>query len=166
MLRRRASWFALCAVLAPLAAPATRAANAEPISFGAGQAIIDLNRVHWATLKAEGVPPGAQIFVLRGSLSGGPVEALIKLPAHYAFPNHSHSSDETYVWLKGPFTYANQDGRSAKFNTQTFIGLPGNTPHALICGSQPCVFYVRYSRSFDMKVYPMPKMKQSSSNEE
>jgi hypothetical protein len=53
----------------------------------------------------------------------------------------------------------NEDGRSAKFSAQTFIGLPGNTPHALICGSQPCIFYVRYSQSFDLKVYPMPKLK-------
>jgi quercetin dioxygenase-like cupin family protein len=158
MLRRSASSFAVWAVLASLAAPA-KTANAQPVSFRAGEAIIDLNRVHWAPLKAEGVPPGPQIFVLRGSLSGGPVEVLIKLPAHYTLPNHSHTSDETYVWLKGPFRYVNRDGRSAKFGAQTFIGLPGNTSHALICGSQPCIFYVRYSQSFDMKVYPMPKLK-------
>lgn len=154
-----------CALLADLVLLVASAkaviadANSQPISFGADQSIIDLNRLRWAPLKAEGVAPGPQIAVLRGSMSAGPVEVLLKLPAHYTFPTHSHTSDETYVWIQGPFTYVNLDGRSAKLSGQTFIGLPGNVPHALVCGSQPCVLYVRYSRTFDMKVYPMPTLK-------
>jgi len=41
----------------------------------------------------------------------------------------------------------------------TFIRLPPNVPHGVICGDDPCLLYVRYSRSFDLKTYPMPAMK-------
>jgi len=159
MLRCRSRWLAILFALTSLSAARAVAAAGADAQSSPGQSIVDFNRLHWAPLRGQGVPAGAEIAVLRGSLSGGPVEALVKLPAHYVFPNHSHTSDETYVWIKGPFTYVNQEGRSAKLSGQTFIALPGNTPHALICGSRPCVFYVRYSRSFDLKVYPMPKLK-------
>ena len=133
--------------------------NGQPLSFGAGQAIVDLTKVQFAPLKSEGVPPGPEIAVLRGSMTAGPVEVLLRLPANYTFPNHSHSSDETYVWLKGPFTYVSDDGKAARLSGQTFIGLPPHVPHALICGNKPCLLYVHYSQTFDMKIHPMPKLK-------
>ncbi len=135
----------------------------KPLSFGPGQSLIDLNEVKWAPLNSEGVPPGPEIAVLRGDLKAGPVEVLLRLPAKYTFPNHSHMSDETYVWIKGPFTYVAEDGTAARLSGQTFISLPGNVPHALICGKQPCLFYVRYSQTFDMKIHPMPKVKKTRS---
>ena len=135
----------------------------KPLSFGPGQSIVDLTEVKWAPLKTEGVPPGPEIAVLRGDLKSGPVEVLLRLPAKYTFPNHSHMSDETYVWIKGPFTYVAEDGTAARLSGQTFVSLPGNVPHALICGKQPCLFYVRYSQTFDMTLHPMPKVKSAGS---
>ena len=38
-----------------------------------------------------------------------------------------------------------------------YISLPGNTPHALKCQGEPCIFYLRYGRPFDWHVHPMPK---------
>lgn len=143
----------------PVIAEEGNPTSGQPLSFGAGQSIVDLTKVQFAPLKSEGVPPGPEIAVLRGSMTAGPVELLLRLPANYTFPNHSHSSDETYVWLTGPFTYVADDGRAAKLSGQTFIGLPPHVPHALVCGSEPCLFYVRYSRAFDMKIHPMPKLK-------
>ena len=70
-------------------------------SFGPEQVIADASRLEWAPLKLEGLAPGAEIVVLRGDLSKGPSELLLRIPAHFVVPNHSHSSDETYVWLKG-----------------------------------------------------------------
>ncbi len=47
---------------------------------------------------------------------------------------------------------------AAKMSGQSFISLPGNAPpHAIQCGSASCLFYLRYSRPFDHKVYPMPE---------
>ena len=78
--------------------------NKQPFSFGVDQSIIDLQKLVWAPLEAEGIPRGPEIAVLRGDAKIGAFEAVVRLPAHYTFPNHSHTSDELYVWLQGDFT--------------------------------------------------------------
>jgi Cupin domain len=140
-------------------AAGTVASNKQPLSFGTGQTIIDLQKVVWEPLKGEGIPPGPQIAMLRGDLAAGGGEALIRLPANYTFPNHSHTSDELYVWIQGDFTYIAEDGRAVKLSRHTYISLPGGVPHALKCGKTPCVFYVRYAGPFDYKIHPMPARK-------
>ena len=133
--------------------------NKQPLSFGQGQTIIDLQKVVWEPLKGEGIPPGVQIAMLRGDLAAGGGELLVRLPAHYTFPNHSHTSEELYVWIQGDFTYIAEDGTATSLSRHAYISLPGNVPHALKCGKTPCVFYVRYAGPFDYKIHPMPARK-------
>ena len=135
------------------------ASNKHPLSFGKDQTLIDLNKVVWEPLTGEGIPPGPEIAILRGDLAAGGGEAFVRLPANYTFPNHSHTSDELYVWIKGDFTYIADDGTATELSGQTYISLPGGVPHALKCGKEPCVFYLRYSRPFDYKIHPMPASK-------
>ncbi len=96
--------------------------------------------------------------MLRGDFAHG-CELIVRVPAGYLLPNHNHTSDETYIWLKGDFTYINgTDGQSAKMSGQSFISLPGSAPpHAIQCESDACLFYLRYSRPFDHKVFAMPE---------
>jgi quercetin dioxygenase-like cupin family protein len=133
--------------------------NTQPFTFGTDQTIIDLNKLAWGPLTAEGVPAGPEIAVLRGDGKAGVLEAMVRLPANYTFPNHSHTSDELYVWIKGDFTYIAADGTATPLSGQTYISLPGGVPHALACGPAPCVFYLRYSRPFDMHIHAMPPPK-------
>jgi quercetin dioxygenase-like cupin family protein len=135
------------------------ASNKHPLSFGTGQTIIDLQKVVWEPLKGEGIPPGVQIAMLRGDLAAGGGELLVRLPANFTFPNHSHTSDELYVWIQGDFTYIADDGTATPLSRHAYISLPGNVPHALKCGKTPCIFYVRYAGSFDYKIHPMPARK-------
>ena len=137
-------------------ADAKSGSNKHPLSFGKDQTIIDLNKVVWEPLTGEGITPGAEIVILRGNLAAGGGEALVRFPANYTFPNHSHTSDELYVWLKGDFTYVAADGTTTEFSGQTYISLPGGVPHALKCGKEPCVFYLRYGRPFDYTIHPRP----------
>lgn len=133
--------------------------NKQPLSFGADQTIIDLNKIEWGPLELEGFEPGAEVAILRGDLATA-AEVLIRLPAGYTVPNHSHTSDETYVWIKGEFTYIAADGTAKEMSGQSFISLPGQAPpHALICGPKPCYFYLRYTRPFDVQVHEMPSIK-------
>ena len=120
--------------------------------------IIDLNKIEWSPLELEGVPPGADVAVLCGDFAHG-CELVVRVPAGYLLPNHNHTRDETYIWLKGDFTYINgTDGQSAKMSGQSFISLPGSAPpHAIQCESAACLFYLRYSRPFDHKVFAMPE---------
>jgi quercetin dioxygenase-like cupin family protein len=135
------------------------ASNKQPLSFGKGQTIIDLQKVVWEPLKGEGIPPGVQVAVLRGDLAAGGGELVVRLPANYTFPNHSHTSDELYVWIRGDFTYIAEDGTATPLSRHAYISLPANVPHALRCGKTPCVFYVRYTGPFDYKIQPMPAQK-------
>jgi quercetin dioxygenase-like cupin family protein len=125
--------------------------------FGADQTIVDVGKVEWQPLKAEGLPAGIEIAALRGDLAKGGGEVLLRLPANYTVPNHSHTSDELYVWLKGAFAYVAADGEAVEIAGPAYISLPGNTPHALKCHNEPCVFYVRYGRPFDLHLHAMPK---------
>jgi hypothetical protein len=140
-------------------AAAKVASNKQPLSFGTGQTIIDLKKVVWEPLKGEGIPPGVQIATLHGDLAAGGGELLVRLPAHYTFPNHSHTSDELYVWIQGDFTYIADDGTATPLSGNIYIRLPGNVPHALRCGKTPCIFYVRYTAPFDYKIHSMPAKK-------
>lgn len=133
--------------------------NKQPLSFGKDQTIIDLTKVSWEPLAGEGIPPGPEIAILRGNLAAGGGEALVRLPANYTFPNHSHISDELILWLKGNLTYIAADGTATDFSGQTYISLPGGVPHAVKCGKEPCVLYLRYSRPFDYSIHPMPANK-------
>jgi quercetin dioxygenase-like cupin family protein len=133
--------------------------NKQPLAFGADQTIIDLNKLVWEPLTIEGTPPGPEIAVLRGDGKVGVLEAVVRLPANYTFPNHSHTSDELYVWLKGNFTYIAADGTATPLSGQAYISLPGGVPHALACGAEPCVFYLRYGRPFDIHLHSMPQAK-------
>jgi hypothetical protein len=84
---------------------------------------------------------------------------VVRLPAHYTFANHSHTSDEVDVWFKGNFTYIAADGTTTSLNGQPYISLPGNVPHALACGAEPCVFYLRSSCPFDLHLHAMSTLK-------
>jgi len=128
-------------------------------SFGPDQTIVDIGMLAWAPLKLDGLPEGIEIATLRGDLAKGGGEILLRTPPGYVVPNHSHTSDELYVWLKGPFTYVAADGTRQQMSAPAYISLPGQTPHALECGSEPCVFYLRYGRPFDLQVHAMPAHK-------
>lgn len=134
------------------------ATSSSPLSFATDQTIIDLNKIEWAPLELKGFEPGAEFAVLRGDLAHGS-ELIVRVPPNYLLPNHNHTSAETYIWLKGAYTYIDgKSGKSAPMSEQGFISLPGNSqPHAIRCGDEPCVFYLRYPRPFDHMVYPMPK---------
>src|SRR3984957_6550087 len=155
------SLVAIAFVVATFAAD-TSAQQSPPngfYSFGPDQTIADISKLEWGPLKLDGLPPGIEIAALRGDLAKGGGEILLRTPPKYVVPNHSHTSDEIYVWVKGAFTYIAADGTRQKMTAPAYISLPGQSPHALECGDEQCVFYVRYSRPFDLQVHAMPAPK-------
>jgi quercetin dioxygenase-like cupin family protein len=132
--------------------------NLKPLSFGTDQTIVDLTKIVWTPLELDGLAPGVEIASLRGDLAKGEAEILLRIPAGYKVPNHTHTSDELYVWLQGAFTFIAHDGTRTKFSGPAYISFPGNAPpHGLECGKgSPCVFYLKYSRPFDIRYTPEP----------
>lgn len=133
--------------------------NLKPLAFGDDQTIVDVKKLVWEPLKVEGLPKGAEIALLRGDFGKDGVEAILRIPPGYKVPNHTHTSDELYMWISGAFTLIAHDGTRTDFDGPAYISFPGNAPpHALECGkSDPCIFYLRYSRPFDIKYAPEAK---------
>ena len=159
---RHASLIAVGALLMAFMSNVAPAQQPQPkgvYSFGPDQTVADITKVDWAPLKLAGLPEGIEIATLRGDLAKGGGEILLRTPPGYVVPNHSHTSDELYVWLKGAFTYIAADGKRQPMNAPAYISLPGQTPHGLECGSEQCVFYLRYGRPFDLQVHAMPPPK-------
>jgi hypothetical protein len=127
--------------------------NKKPLSFGDDQTIVDITKVVWEPLEVKGLAPGAEIAMLRGDLGAGDSQLLLRLPPNYYVRNHSHTSDEVYVWIKGAFKLIAHDGTETEFDGPAYISFPGNAPpHGLKCGAkEPCILYLRYSRPFDIK---------------
>ncbi len=126
--------------------------NLKPIAFGADQTIVDFTKVAWEPLDVEGLDPGAHIAVIRGNLEKSGSEVILKVPGGYQVPMHSHTSDETYIWLKGAYTLVSENGREHSFAGPSYVSFPGNAPkHALTCDdANGCLLYIRYSRPFDV----------------
>jgi Domain of unknown function (DUF4437) len=162
-MKRKAFYTVLLMALACMAASTARAQQVSNpsgfFSFGPDQTIVDIGKLTWAPLKLDGLPPGIEIALLRGDLAKGGGEILLRTPPKYVVPNHSHTSDEVYVWLKGAFTYVAADGTRQRMDAPAYISLPGQSPHALECGDEQCIFYLRYGRPFDLHVHAMPAQK-------
>ena len=138
------------------------ASNRNPLAFGADQRLIDFSRLIWEPMKSDDIPPDTEIAILRGDLKTGPAEAVVRLPSNYIFPTHSHPIPETYLWIQGDFIYINAEGKTVDMKAPTFITLPENVPHALPCKDQPCMFYIRYEKPFEVKFYPTTNIQKIS----
>ncbi len=127
--------------------------NLNPISFGSDQTIVDITKLIWFPLEVEGLPPGAEIAVLRGDMEKAGSESILRLPPGYVVPNHTHTSDELYVWIQGAFSLISYDGKKTKFDGPAYVSFPGKAPpHALVCeNKEPCILYLKFSRPFDVE---------------
>ena len=126
--------------------------NKRPIAFGADQTIVDVDKLVYEPLEVEGLPKGAEIAHIRGDLGKAGSESILRIPPGYHVPSHTHTSEELYMWISGAFTLISDKGEEKLFRGPAYISFPGNAPpHTLICGNkEPCVFYLAYTRPFDI----------------
>lgn len=141
------------AAMVPMVCAHDLGSNLKPLAFGDDQTIIDIEKLVFKPLKVDGLAPGAEIALLRGDLSKDGSESILRLPPGYVVRNHTHTSDELYLWIKGAFTLIGEDGKSVPFKGPAYISFPGNAPpHKIVCGEkEACLFYLKFSRPFDIK---------------
>ena len=118
-------------------------------------AIADPATLTWKPL--EGVPNGAEVALLSGDPATGASEVVIRLPAGYLFPHHSHTSREVLFLSKGEFTYIADDGTKQNLGPDSYLNLPSGTKHSVLCAQGPCLVYARYDEPFDLLLSPAPK---------
>ncbi len=129
-----------------------RSATASRLGLGE---IASYSTLTWKTL--EGIPEGAEVAVLMGNPVTGASEVLIRLPAGYLFPHHSHTSPEVLFWSQGEFTYIADDGTKQTLEPGSYLNLPSGTKHSVLCGQELCLVYARYDKPFDLLLNPAPK---------
>ncbi|KST61779.1 cupin domain-containing protein [Mastigocoleus testarum] len=119
--------------------------------------IANLSSLSWKPI--DGIPQGAQVAVLNGNTTKGASEVMIRLPAGYTFPHHSHSSREVLFLSEGEITYIADDGNKQKLPANSYLDLPSGTKHSVLCGQNPCLVFARYEQPFDLILSPAPKTK-------
>lgn len=99
----------------------------------------------------EGNPVEATL--LWGDPAAGPAAFLIRMPAGYAEPLHSHSSTYRAVLIKGEFQSRSNDAAedfTELFGPGAYIVQPGGHTHSEVCaGSEPVLALVFFEGPVD-----------------
>ncbi|HVV85057.1 MAG TPA: cupin domain-containing protein [Kofleriaceae bacterium] len=95
---------------------------------------------------------GLQMADLWGSHEKGPYGALLKLPAGFTSPMHTHPDDYQAVMIQGTSSHwlVGEDGSQAKKLTPgSYWMMPGKLPHVSSCAAgQDCIMLVMQKSKF------------------
>jgi len=133
------------------AEPVTKASPATPVFL----APADLK---WTDLDPKGAP-GVQVADLWGNHAKGAFGALLKLPAGFAVPLHTHTNTMKVVFLSGTYIQAPEGKAEVRLGPGSYMLQPGgNYRHTTACDkAADCVFFVESNGKFDLKVVETPK---------
>ena len=109
-------------------------------------------------------PDGPKMFVIGGDQTAGAFQALVKLPAGSASPNHSHTHSYSAAQLAGSTTHGDSDVTGVG-SAWTNIG---GQAHVTGCaeGEQDCIFFASMEGAFDMKPVEAPAEEAAAPAEE
>ncbi|MGH7718739.1 MAG: cupin domain-containing protein [Gemmatimonadaceae bacterium] len=105
---------------------------------------------------------GPWIAALWGDPSKGPYGALLRFPAGFASPMHSHSADERTVTIQGTalhWTETESPGAAERMTPGSYTFIPANVNHVSSCaaGGQECIAFLTQATAFDFKLAPAAK---------
>jgi hypothetical protein len=106
----------------------------------------------WTDLDPKGAP-GVKIVDLWGDHAKGAFGALLKLPAGFVAPLHTHTHDMKVVFLSGTYIQAPEGKPEVRLGPGSYMLQPGgNYRHTTSCDkASDCVFFVESGGSFDLK---------------
>ncbi len=95
-------------------------------------------------------PAGCEITILRGDPSRPNADALLRIPAGYAIPAHSHTSAERMVLVSGKMTVQYQGHAATTLEAGDYAYGPAGLPHKAVCeaGGQ-CVLFIAFEQAVD-----------------
>ena len=127
------------------ASSAPQAGSSQPVFMSAGD-------LKWTDLDPVGAP-GVKVASLWGDHTKGAFGAVLKLPAGFAVPLHTHTNDMKVVFLSGTYVQAPEGKPEVRLGAGSFMMQPcGNYRHTTSCDkASECVFFVESDGAFDLK---------------
>jgi anti-sigma factor ChrR (cupin superfamily) len=134
----------LATLATPALAQAPKGATGKPIFLPAAD-------LKWTDLDPTGAP-GIKVVDLWGNHATGAFGALIKLPAGFVVPLHTHTSDMKVVFLSGTYIQAPEGKAEVRLGPGSYMMQPGgNYRHITSCDkASDCVFFVESQGKFDL----------------
>ena len=107
----------------------------------------------WTDLDPKGAP-GVKIADLWGDHAKGAFGALLKLPAGFAVPLHTHTHAMKVVFISGTYIQAPEGKPDVRLGPGSYMMQPGgNYRHTTSCDkAADCVLFVESQGAFDLKV--------------
>ena len=112
----------------------------------------------WSDLDPAGAP-GVKVVDLWGDHKNGPFGALLRLPAGFLAPLHTHTHAMKVVFLSGTYIQAPEGKPEVRLGPGSYMMQPGgNYRHTTRCDpASDCVFFVESNGAFDLKPVVAPK---------
>jgi hypothetical protein len=120
---------------------------------GPGQPVfIPAGDLKWTDLDPKGAP-GVKVVDLWGNHAKGAFGALLKLPAGFTTPLHTHTYPMKVVFLSGTYIQAPEGKAEVRLGPDSYMLQPGgNYRHTTSCDkAADCVFFVESTGAFDLK---------------
>jgi hypothetical protein len=124
---------------------ALNAAPSKPVFMSAGD-------LKWIDLDPAGAP-GVKIADLWGDHTKGAFGAMVKLPAGFATPLHTHTYAMKVVFLSGTYIQAPEGQSEVRLGPGSYMMQPGEEyRHITSCDkASDCVFFLESDGPFDLK---------------
>ncbi len=148
--------FAVAFVLATvvLAQGSTESKAKSAMDMAASRAVVmAASDLKWVDLDPVGAP-GIKIVDLWGNHTTGAFGALIKFPAGFVAPMHTHTNDYNVVVLSGTWINGPEGKPAISLGPGSYMMQPGeNYRHTTTCdAASECVVHVESKGKFDLKV--------------
>ncbi len=129
-----------------------------PKSAASRLVVMPAGELKWADLDPKGAP-GVKIADVWGDHAKGAFGGFIKLPAGFAAPLHTHTSDYKVVIVSGTYVQAPEGKPEFRLAPGSYFMQPGgNYRHTTSCDkASDCVFFLQSNGKFDLKVVNAPK---------
>jgi len=118
---------------------------------------IPASDLKWSDLDPAGAP-GVKVVDLWGDHQKGAFGALLRLPAGFTVPLHTHTHTMKVVFLSGTYIQAPEGKAEVRLGPGSYMVQPGgNYRHTTSCDpASDCVFFVESNGAFDLKPVVAP----------
>jgi len=137
-------------VLFVLATTVLAQGSGAPKAGASRAVIIPDSDTKWTDLGADA--PGVKIADLWGNHATGAFGALIKFPAGFTAPMHTHTNDFKVVVVSGTWVHGPEGKPEVRLGPGSYVMQPGgNYRHTTLCdNASECVFFVQSKGKFDL----------------